>query len=42
MTTIMETLELAVIFALCVGCIFGMAAIVTGENTATGSSIEYL
>jgi len=42
MSAIMETLKLAVIFALCIGCIFGMAAFVTGENTATSSSIEYL
>lgn len=42
MTTILETLKLAVIMALCMVNVFGLSALVTWENTSTGSGIEYL
>jgi len=39
MKIIMETIKLALIFIILIGCIFSMAAFGNGENMETGSSI---
>ena len=41
MKVIAETLVLFTAFVLVLVCVFGVAALITGTNQATGSGIEY-